>query len=385
VTDHEDIEDDTSEVLSLRSHYREYGSHELKLVFEDIAAAIEVSKVTPDALTRTVASCGTHSAKFPNSRSKIGGLNFGAQASNMPLKFYYSGGAGDAKLAKILMRPIRIAGEQEDLSFLDRLVLGDNYTEGLEHSFVSTFGQDCLDAVKAALLNRHRKSNGVQIHHENMPVVFIPGPDGEDLQTTPLPPISILSTMWAVKNDAWEDHQNSKLTSDEEAGGKYGVGYGSWVTTVISGKVRNVALNIGEKQSRFYSSPPRISSSVDNDMWSLKNNRDQFPRWHDRDIANSTLSYAKKITDYSDPENYVNSAMQSSLDEAARRIIRAARYFIDEIVDEFSLRYPDETITPPSVSSVIRTLPVKSDDRAFVHSAIASSHFNKILRKEGEA
>ncbi len=360
-------------VMSLRDHYKEYSKNNLIDVFNDIAEFLEPKDMTAERFAETAGSSGSHTTKFPNSRSQTGSLTFSEGQSNGPGKLFFSGKSHISKTAKVLHRPIKIAGQEETTGFLQRMISGDPMIGKLEEAFVAVFGSECLDAVKEGVRGRYKKTEDVHLHYENFPVTYIPGPDETDLLTSPMPSLETLNDMWRIKESAYEQSKESdEVTS------------GSWIRTFLSDKVQNVALNLGKSELRFFAQLPRTLTAMESQLWALKFNPSRFPRFYDDEVSALVLKYAERLERAQKEGAYSSADMNRATDRIAAQIIRSARTFIEDVLTSFHEAFPESEVEHPSILSTLNSLSFPEADRVFAQASFKSSHFKKQLQLQGD-
>lgn len=397
--------------LSFRNSIRTYGETEIDAIFEDMKGTLLADKVekikkgekTEEKVAAEVvrdfsaaaAGVGTHTPRLHRTTAAMPTVTFTPPGRNQPGKSFYAGNAAVGKFVKVIKRPISIEGQGHEKSFFDRLIEGDEHIDALKASFAKAFGPEALNAVIDAIAARHERHVGASIHHENIPVIFIPGPDG-DLQASMLSNIESYDLMNNMRIEAWRDYRRRKearvvASKAGEEGGENDASEGlmrivPWIfsSSEVSGKIRNAALNVFETRVRFRARMPEALSRLDGEIWAFAEKDGRFPRFRDTSIVEALDFYAERHAKHMAKDAHVTPAMKAKLDEVADRLIDAATAWRNEVAAEMKVKGYDRDVSV-SALEILRSLPLAKRNRADLFGVLVSPHFAARLSLKGEA
>ena len=247
----------------------------------------------------------------------------------------------------------------------------DDASESILGAFASVFGQDVLDAVKAALLE---KANGVtSLASGEFPIVFVPRTGGGDLQITPVSP----ATAFMGVKDAIK-----VLDAQKKADGLQ-VPFGSFENQSISSKPQNISGAIGGPRRRVMAKMRDIMKQSDAEIYRYVRGG-SFPRWREHDVADWVIRYADMLER---GKTYNNRDTRAALDNMADRLIGGALDFIDEILAEVrfvaeadDIEAPERKNLPEPAKILLRCQCLLDSDYNKVRKALTDPHFKGRLK-----
>ncbi|MCI5112767.1 MAG: hypothetical protein MRY75_19660 [Marivita sp.] len=308
---------------------------------------------------------GSHLLKLTTPRAALDQsvLRFSRTASNAPAVFVPSVNAPDIPFAKIVYRPLEIVG-REPKSVVDHIRDPDEVSPSVLSAFATVFGDDCLDALRSALLGEGQVIASLPDTGE-FPTIFLPRPGGGDLQATPVSPVEAfmgfknMSSAWFLKQE-----------KDQPP-----VPRGRWSRQAVSAKPQNISGAIGGPRQRFMATMPSVMRDYKAGVlrYALGGS---FPIWRDEDVEAAVLHYAGRL----DME-YTNSDIRSGTDWYADQLIKSALDFTAEVrrdardfLEERGLGEKDLP-EPPLPSALLLRRRWKKDDQPKAMKALTSGHF----------
>ena len=292
---------------------------------KDVSGEFELMKdylkkpFTVEVATRVCEKSGTHLLKMVSPRvdTNQAVLYFDTPGSNERPRVLPSVNAPDIPFCKIIYRPLEIAG-RPGRSVIDHIMNPDDASESILGAFASVFGQDVLDAVKAALLE---KANGVtSLASGEFPIVFVPRTGGGDLQITPVSPATAFMGVKDAINALHERKKSDGMRLPRD----------SFENQSISSKPQNISGAIGGPRRRVMAKMPDIMKQSDAEIYRYVRGG-SFPRWREHDVADWVIRYADMLER---DKTYNNRDTRAALDNMADRLIGGALDFIDEILAE---------------------------------------------------
>lgn len=321
------------------------------LNLEDIHAEYSAIKsffekpFTAEIAARVCLKSGTHLVKLVSSR--IDGNHSVLRAPRLSSDttaqvFLPSVNAPDIPFAKIIFRPLEIIGHQTR-SLVDHVLLQDDISKNIFDAFASVFGQDVFDAVMLGLTAP--LPDITMLSDGEFPIIFIPAPNGGDLQITPLSPASAFMGFKSITGEYYQ----------KQVKGAPRVPRGKWHRQAVSSKPQNISGAIGGPRLRFLANIPKMQSQYEAELFRfIKGGR--FPRWHNDDVTVWIMKYVDLI-DASEAFN--NKDTREGLNRLIERVISEADAFIAETLLDASLMteemalLSEVTQSPPSIQSVI--------------------------------
>ena len=274
---------------------------------------------TVEVATRICKKSGTHLLKMVSPRvdTNQSVLYFETPGSDERPRILPSVNAPDIPFCKIIYRPLEIAG-RPIRSVIDHVMNPDNTSESILDAFASVFGEDVLDAINTALLE---KTNDVtSLASGEFPIVFVPRADGGDLQITPVSPAT---AFMGVK-----DAINALYTQKKTDGLR--LPYGSFENQSISSKPQNISGAIGGPRRRIMAKMPDTMKQFDAEIYRYIRDG-SFPRWRHPHVVDWVIRYADMLER---DKTYNNRNTRDALDNMADHLIARALDFIDEIQAE---------------------------------------------------
>jgi len=310
-----------AEILS----FKEVG-HPIPL--EIVADEFEVMRtclkkpLTPEIATRVCQKSGTHLVKLVSARADgdHACLTVKRPDANQQPAILPSVNAPDIPFAKVLYRPLEIFG-RPSRSIIDDIRNPDDQSDTVLTAFAFVFGADVLQAAKDALLEPALPV--AKLAAGEFPIIFVPGPDGRDLQITPVAPAAAFMGVKAVIN---------ALYDRKKAGGLSRPSRGTFENQSISSKPQNISGAIGGPRRRIVARMPAVQSNWEADLYRYTRGG-AFPRWREDAVRDWVLRYADMLEA---DKTFNNSNTRAALDRMADRLIRAASDFIEETVAEAS-------------------------------------------------
>lgn len=131
---------------------------------------------------------------------------------------------------------------------------------------------------------------------------------------------------------------------------------GRWHRQEVSAKPQNISAAIGQRRTRFLARMPRVLGH-----WEAALHRyargGGFPRWQDDGVAPAVLEYVARLDR---AEDYSNQDIRRGLDHRADSLIRAARAFIAEVVQDVG--EDASRAEPPTIATLILNRAWPNDD-----------------------
>lgn len=318
-----------------------------------------------DDFRRAGAGCGSHLVKLTTPRAELSQsvLRFERASSNRIATLVPSVNAPDIPVAKIIFRPLAINGSPAR-SIVDHLRDPNEISAAVLKDFAAVFGQDCLDALRQALLGPGDPVSRLPESGE-FPIIFLPRPGGGDLQATPVSPAE---TFMGFKNmaSAWFQKQEKDAPP---------VPRGSWVRQSVSAKPQNISGAIGGPRQRFLAQMPSVLRGYEAAVmrYALGGN---FPTWHDDHVEAAVLHYAGRLG-----MEWTNSDIRDGTDWYADRLIGNALAFIAEVqrdardLLEAEGKAAQVLRAPPQPSLILMKRRWKKADHDKALQALTSPHF----------
>ena len=356
------------DILSLRATGRVIDLDAVPGEFELMKSLLK-KPLTVQAAIQVCRKSGTHLLKTINPRTDSNQccLYFREPDSDTRPDILPSVPAGSIPFSKVLFHPFEIA-ERSPRSIVDDINNPDEISDFILDAFANVFGEDVLEAIREALLNRI--NDITELPSGGLPIVFAPRENGDDLQFTPISPAAAFRNMQDTINAFYE----RKKENGEQLPGRF-----SFPKQLISSKPQNISPMINGTRRRFMARMPTISDLTMSEFHEFATTG-IFPRWRDRDIANFVLQYANLLErdDSSD-----NIKIQMTLDRMADRLIRCALDFIQETKTEIRLgsgHHEGDYVEPADPGPVKVLLGCQyRTDIGKARDALAGAHFSSRL------
>ena len=361
-----------AEILSFKLTGRIIDPLRIEIEFLMMEKALR-SALTPEIAARICNKSGTHLIKLVSPRAdgahtvlRMKPVHEKSRASFLP-----SVNAPDIPFAKIIFRPLEIAG-QPARSVVDHVFSPDDTSESVMRAFSAVFGKDVLGVLKSMLLDPLPDIS--KLSDGEFPIIFIPSPRGGDLQVTPVSPAAAYMEMKEVVGLYFQKQNNDAPR----------VPRGSWHKQVVSAKIQNISGAIGGPRVRFLAGMPSGLSQYDAEIYRYVRGG-RFPSWRSPEVGPLVLQYADLLDR---DQTFNNQSTRGGLDAIADRLIGEAQDFIDETLSDALLVATSEGISsdelkdPPNVAKIlIRREWGGNFDRA--RRILSGSHFEYREKQNG--
>lgn len=334
-------------------------------------------ELTPEVAQRVCEKSGSHLLKLvsPRADKDHAILNLQNPSSNLRNRPIPSVNASDIPFAKVLYRPLEIEGHHTR-SLIDDILNPDEVSGYVYSAFAAVFGDDALDAARAALNEETKVVK--KLPAGEFPIIFIPNAKKGDIQITPVSPANTYMGMKSVISPFFQ-----KQVKDGPR-----IPRGKFHRQAVSAKPQNISGAIGGPRVRLFAEMPPGLKQSDAELYRYVRGG-SFPRFREIDVDVWILEYAEKLRDYESKDTYSNSSMlKNGLDPRADRLIRGAERFIEETLSEArSLAERDgfdpSTLKSPPPAGTILLRRKWSNDEDFQNArrALSSAHFQHRLQK----
>lgn len=345
-------------------------AHEFALIREAWLAGGKALP-TADDFDTVGRGSGTHLLKLvtPRASSSQAVLRFRRPNSSAMPALIPSIDAKKSKVAKIVFRPIEVAGHPAR-HLVDHIVQPDDLSPVVLEAFAAAFGDEALVALRAGL---EALVAVTRLPAAEFPIVFLPRPGGGDLQATPVSPAEAYMRMREV---------TAPFFLKRVAGGSK-PRRGQWHRQNLTAQPQNISGAIGPRRTRFRATMPQVLDSDRADLFrALLGGR--YPSWRDDTVIDAVLAYVD-LLDRAD--EYSNSDIRAALDRRADALVSGAQAFVDDInaaaadaLEEVRTNHPGAAIPrPPPLPDIIlgRRWLEGGFDRA--RRALTSAHFRSRL------
>ena len=333
--------------------------------------------LTAEVAQRVCEKSGTHLLKLvsPRADGDHAILNVQETSANRRTRPIPSVNAADIPFAKILYRPLEIRGHPTR-SLVDDVLNPDEVSDQVLSAFASVFGEDVLEAVQATLLGDSKSVE--KLAAGEFPIIFIPRPDGGDVQITPVSPATSYMGMKRVISPFFE-----KQVKD---GPK--VPRGKFQKQAVSSKPQNISGAIGGPRTRLLAEMPQGLAQADAELYRYVRGG-SFPRWREIDVDVWVLRYADML-EADKVHNDHNT--RAALDRTADRLIRDAERFAQEVMidarqaAERDGADPATLKSPPAAGTILmRRKWATENDFQKARRALSSAHFEHRLQKRRDS
>ena len=324
--------------------------------------------LTPEAAESVALVSGTHLLKAVTPRAEKGQavLRIASPDNPVPADLHPSVDAKSIPLAKVIFRPLEIRG-YTPMSVAGAILEGGGAAERILDAFATVFGQDCLEALRAALEAGPPEITTLPLGE--FPIVFAPTPGGGDLQVTPVSPISTFMGFKAMTSPYFE----------KQKAGEPAVPRGKFTNQSVSSQMQNISGRIGGNRQRFLASmPDPVSRSAAQLNRFARGGR--FPRWDAPGLDAWIRHYAKLA---GSREKVRTEEIRIAMDRIARRLVEDALAWIDDILEEARALAEEQGITAPhgpvpGPVAVLLDRPWSESDRPKIRRALNGEHFTAI-------
>lgn len=265
-------------------HYKEDGltvsEADLPRLYEamlDYAARGKRADCSASAFRAVAATAGTHSTRMISPRAGKSPLMSDDARIEDVMAFC---NAGSAKVAKILFRRITVKGQDGSGSIIEDLMSlrrGGNGGPHLTAAMVA-LGEERIEAVKDGLLTERTIKDltyGDANASWTLPIIFLPGDDGEDIQVTPISPAMAYNRMRAGRarsNDAaLAAHKAAKKKGrsgeQEDRSREPRPVWRKFSECALSGSPQNITTMIGGGRVRLSADFPDMMTGESASVW----------------------------------------------------------------------------------------------------------------------
>lgn len=319
----------------------------------------------PNDFARVGRGSGTHLLKLvsPRASTSENVLRFRAAGANRQPDLVPSLDAKMARVAKIVFRPLEVAGHPVR-HLADHILNPDDLSPSVLEGFADAFGKETLVALRNALTELLPPIT--RLPHAEFPIIFLPRPGGGDLQATPLAPAGAYVRMSEVTAPF-----RFKQSTDHPAPRR-----GRWHRQHVSGKPQNISGAVGPRRTRFMATMPRLLDRLDAEIHRYVLGGG-FPLWRDEGVAAEVERYADLVDRQA---SYSNQDIRRGADRRADVLIGAARAFVDEVMADARSSHPDASLPPPpSLANVILRRRWKGDGADRARRVLTGEHFRARL------
>lgn len=362
--------------LTLSSSVRPYDRDRLDEAFRDIASEMKAMP-SPEKVATVAQASGTHLLKMLNKNVPLGAhlLRAAPSGSNDRGRFFPSVNAADSPVAKLLFRPIAITGVEGSRTLVDHVTTPDDLSPAVLAAFEKIFGIDCLKALAKALATDW--STVPSLHHENFPIIFLPGVDG-DVQVTPIPP----ADAWFATKEVLGEYFRKVEKGEEFMAVRRGARRSF---QEVSGKMQNISPALGGARMRFLSTFPEMLTTSQAGIWRYAHGG-RLPIFHHPEIVDLARAYLRlHLTQVgSEGDNgYSNADIRRGMRNLARWLVSLARDFIAEVNEqaaEINRAFTPSDVDPVAV--LLRRYWKNQKEGLAIRAAFEAPDFRRHLEDE---
>ena len=311
---------------------------------------------------------GTHLLKLVSSRVVSGQhvLRFELDLDPRASHFLPSTDVKQIKAAKIAFRPLEVEGG-EPKSLVDHVLHPDNRSSAVLEAFSNVYGDDALAALESSLTAALRPIE--ELPAREFPMIFLPHPNGEDVQATPVSPAVAYDAMRRIRDGYFDRRRDDSSVRLPDA----------WYRQHVSGKAQNISSAIGRSRTRFAARMPHVFGTRDAALYRYAHGG-PFPYWSDEAVPVAIEKYAGLLDRRGE---YSNRNIREGLDRRAAALVLAAAQFVEETMVEARELCPDvELPAPPKTANVLLRQRWRSDEeRDRARRALTSDHFKSLARQ----
>lgn len=316
--------------------------------------------------------CGTHLLKLVSPRTDGDHAILSVQdaSANRRIRPLPSVNAADIPFAKVIYRPLEIMGYQTR-TLVDDVLNPDEASDRVLAAFAAVFGDDVLEAVQTTLLSKPREIQ--KLAAGEFPIIFVPRPDGGDLQITPVAPATTFMGMKEVVMPFFEKqtHDGPKIPR------------GKFHKQAVSSKPQNISGAIGGPRTRLFAEMPPGLVQADAELYRFVRGGG-FPRWRESDVDTWVLRYADMLEA---DKTHNDQNTRAALDRTADRLIRDAEQFARDVATDARQAAERDGIdpntlqsAPPAGAILLRRRWGSDDDFQKARRALSSAHFQYRMR-----
>lgn len=357
--------------LSFHNAGSSYTLDNLASVFQDFVDinGLDVAKFTPSLFERSAKLGATHTLKLLNSNVKNSVLKIARRDGIMP-RLFHAGDATAVPAGKIIYRPIAVDGFPQARSIADHILREDDSSQLIFESFITVFGQQAFDIVYACISKP--ASAKEELYHEAFPIVYVPGPDGRELQLTPIVSIETHANMRSeIFPPAAEEGQKKR--------------FGQVSKSEISSKPQNITGAIAPTHVRMRAEFPEPMTVRQADIFRVKAGG-YLPALPQDEVKGLLELYAVQYTRLVAPtegEQYIRFT-EERMDSIANRIIDVLEEHLNEIealckVEDANFKFSD--VNP--IGLLTGRLRMKEEEIALIGRALRGKNFTASLQARG--
>jgi len=348
-------------VLGCNDPGQPYPVTEILRVFSDRKIAAGQADNT-ESFAAVARNSGTHNMKALAPRAKDYVIRATAAGNAHQRRWLPFGNGHLAKYAKIIFMPIAIDGAGPARSLVDHVLEPDEWSDLVFASFINAFSLESLLAIQDGLSERRKFVS--DIRDPGIPVTFIPGPDGADLQVTPVSPM-------AMFNEFAEELK----TADRRIPVCY---------QMVSTKPLNISVAFGGMRKKFHAKFPERLSPRYAAAWKIVKGG-HFPPLDDEQVRQLIVTFAEMYARErlaASGEAFVNARMRIGLDRLGHWIIDLLHDHLEEIRETVLEVDPQcEPRCQDPVALLCNGYWADKDQRDRVRQALRSARFTSLLER----
>lgn len=364
----------TEQLLSFKTTGRNIAKDALSAEFSLMKGCLK-SPLTPKIAQRLADKSGNYLLKLvsPRTDGDTIVLRIETPRGNRLSAVFPSTNALDIPFCKVIFRPLEIDG-YPPRSVVDLIRNPEEHTTIVLDAFAEVFGTDVLETLKTSLLTVLPAPT--QLGIGEFPIIFVPRPDGQDLQITPVSPAVAFMGMKRVRKHYFQKTQPDRPMPRSK-----------WTEQAVSAKPQNISGAIGGARVRFRADMPVQLSQEEADLFRFAQGG-AFPLWRDSAVAARILRYGDRLA--TDNE-FNNKNTRAALDRMADDLISAAVEFIQDTLCDTTDYAKRQGISEkhsalPSLPQLLLKRRWKNtDDEDKARKALTSPHFEHRLAKSREA
>ncbi|GBR54776.1 hypothetical protein AA106555_1820 [Neokomagataea thailandica NBRC 106555] len=360
----------TEQLLSFKTSGRNIAPNALSAEFSLMKGCLK-SPLTPKVALRLADKSGNYLLKLVSPRTDGDNaiLRIEVPRGNKLGDILPSTNAPDIPFCKVIFRPLEIDG-YPPRSVVDLIRNPEDHTTIVLDAFAEVFGTDVLETLKTSLLTVLPAPT--QLGIGEFPIIFVPRPDGQDLQITPVSPAAAFMGMKRVRKHYFQKTQPDRPMPRSK-----------WTEQAVSAKPQNISGAIGGPRVRFRADMPTQLSHEEADLFRFAQGG-SFPLWRDSAVAARILRYGDRLT--SDNE-FNNKNTRAALNQVADDLISDAVEFIQDTLRDtvdYAKRQgiAEKHSALPSLPQLLLKRRWKNtDEEDKARKALTSPHFELRLAK----
>ena len=329
------------------------------------------SPLTSEIAKRLAHKSGNYLIKLVSSRADGDNvvLRIDTRVGNRLPDILPSTNSADIGFCKVIYRPLEVDG-YPPCSVVDLIRNPEDHKKIVLDAFAEVFGADVLDTLRAALLTAPPPPE--QLGVGEFPIIFVPGPDGGDLQITPVSPATAFMGMKRVTDYYFQKAQPGRP-----------VPRGKWTRQAVSAKPQNISGAIGGPRVRFRADMPPQLLQEEADLFRFTQGG-TFPLWRDSEVASRILRYGDLLEA---DIKFNNKNTRAGLDQMADCLISDAAEFIQDTVREatdYARRHgiaQKHSALPSLPQLLLKRRWRNTDEKDKARKVLTSPHFEDRLAK----